>query len=45
MSSETVTPDTTSESRTREANSEQGLLLAVLIMVILGVVAIFLVTA
>ncbi len=34
-----------SESRTREANSEQGLLVAVLIMVILGVVAIFLVTA
>ena len=32
-------------SRTREPNSEQGLLLAVLIMVILGVVAIFLVTA
>ncbi|MDG4824299.1 hypothetical protein O7635_20805 [Asanoa sp. WMMD1127] len=42
MSSEII-PE--SESRTREANSEQGLLLAVLIMVLLGVVAIFLVTA
>ncbi|MEV4622111.1 hypothetical protein AB0J74_25800 [Asanoa sp. NPDC049573] len=43
MSSEIISPE--SESRTREANSEQGLLLAVLIMVILGVIAIFLVTA
>jgi hypothetical protein len=42
MSSEII-PE--SESRTRETNSEQGLLLAILIMVILGVIAIFLVTA
>jgi hypothetical protein len=42
MSSEII-PE--SEGRTRETNSEQGLLLAILIMVILGVVAIFLVTA
>lgn len=44
MSSEIITPDSES-SRSREANSENGLLLAVLIMVILGVIAIFLVTA
>lgn len=44
MSSEIITPDA-SQSRGRETNSEQGLLLAVLVMVILGVAAIFLVTA
>jgi hypothetical protein len=44
MSSESITPDS-SESQSREANSEQGLLLAILFMVILGVIAIFLVTA
>lgn len=44
MSSEIITPDA-SQSRTQEADSGQGLLLAVLIMVILGVAAIFLVTA
>jgi len=41
MSSESITPDS-SESQSREANSEQGLLLAILFMVILGVIAIFL---
>jgi hypothetical protein len=44
MSSEIITPDSES-SRNREASSENGLLLAVLVMVILGVIAIFLVTA
>ncbi|HEV7707883.1 MAG TPA: hypothetical protein VGP16_06790 [Asanoa sp.] len=44
MSSESISPESES-TRTREANSEQGLLVAVLIMVILGVIAIFLVTA
>jgi len=45
MSSEIITPDSEGSRTTKEANSEQGLLVAVLIMVILGVVAIFLVTA
>jgi hypothetical protein len=43
MSSESITPE---PSQTRgTTDSEQGLLLAVLLMVVLGVAAIFLVTA
>ncbi|GIF74339.1 hypothetical protein [Asanoa siamensis] len=42
MSSEII-PE--SDGRTRESNSENGLLLAILVMVVLGVIAIFLVTA
>jgi hypothetical protein len=44
MSSEIVTPDPQG-SGSRTTNSEQGLLLAVLAMVLLGVAAIFLITA
>jgi hypothetical protein len=44
MSSEIVTPEP-QPSRGRTVDSEQGLLLAVLSMVVLGVAAIFLVTA
>jgi hypothetical protein len=44
MSSESVAPEP-QQNRGRSVDSEQGLLLAVLAMVVLGVVAIFLVTA
>jgi hypothetical protein len=44
MSSEII-PQDTPQTRGRTINDEQGLLLAVLVMVILGVAAIFLVTA
>jgi hypothetical protein len=44
MSSEIVTPEP-QHNAGRTTDSEQGLLLAVLVMVVLGVVAIFLVTA
>ena len=44
MSSESISPDTP-QSTGRPYDSERGLLIAVLAMVILGVIGVFLVTA